>query len=104
MRGIKGIFFDYLDLENPEIQRENDMQKKRKQYETGKPNLSLGSLGLKQYEQMVLNSGDIGQSSEAAKERVETVTVRDTQGEEESLRMRLQKAEELATRQTAQLM
>ena len=67
------------------------MQKKSKQSEIVKPNVSLGSLGLKQYEKMILKAGDLGQTSEAANEKVQTVTVRDTQGEEESLRMRLKK-------------
>ncbi|XBI52217.1 hypothetical protein VPH35_034613 [Triticum aestivum] len=102
--GNKRKIFDYLDLENSETQRENDMQKKSKQSESGKLNVSLGSLGLKRYEQVVLKTGDMAQKSEIAKKKTEAVIGRDIQGEEGSLRVRLQKAEELAARQTAQLM
>ena len=45
--GNKRKMFEYLELEHFEAQRENDMQKKSKQTDTGKQNVSLGSLGLK---------------------------------------------------------
>uniref|UniRef100_A0A453LLV7 Uncharacterized protein n=1 Tax=Aegilops tauschii subsp. strangulata TaxID=200361 RepID=A0A453LLV7_AEGTS len=59
--GNKRKIFDYLDLESSKTQRENEIQKKSKQSESGKSNVSLGSLGLKQYEQVVLKTGDMCQ-------------------------------------------
>ena len=52
----------------------------------------------------MLKTGDVHQKNEINKEKTGTGVAGDVQGEEESLRARLQKAEELATRQTAQLM
>ena len=66
--------------------------------------VSLGSLGLKQYEQVVLKTGDVPQKDELLKDKAEVGTIGERQGEEESLKARLQKEEELAARQTAQLM
>ena len=59
---------------------------------------------MKQYEQVVLKIGDMYQTNEITKEKAGAGLATEVQGEEESLRARLQKAEELATRQTAQLM
>lgn len=100
--GNKRKFFDYLDLESSETHGENEIQKKSKQSEPGKSNVSLGNLGLKQYEQVVLKT-DVCQRNERHKEKTEAGLARDVQGEEESLRSRLQKADELAARQTAHL-
>ena len=46
-----------------------------------KPLVSLGSLGLKQYEQVVLKTGDVPQKDELLKDKAEVGTVGERQGE-----------------------
>ena len=79
--GNKRKMFEYLELEHFEAQRENDMQKKSKQTDTGKQNVSLGSLGLKQYEQVVLKSGENCQPNATLKENKKVEIVVEMQGE-----------------------
>lgn len=102
--GNKRKIFEYLAMEDTSEQRDNDLQKRTKQTDPNKHTVSLGSLGLKQYEQVVHGEGRnkslLGSCSNSAE-----IDVAGNKNEEQhNLLVKLQLVEELAARQTAQLM
>lgn len=101
--GNKRKVFDFLSLDGVPEQRENDVQKKNKKFDTIKHTVSFGSMGLKQYEQVVTGEGQskllLGSCSNN-----QEIGVAVNRKEEQNLLMRLQLAEEMVATQAAQLM
>ena len=100
--GNKRKVFDFLSLEDIPEQQDNVVQKKNEQSDPGKNNVNLGSMGLKQYEQIVNSDGQnkllLGGGSNDIEKRVG-----EDKREEQNLLVRLQLAEGMAIRQVAQL-